>query len=196
MTPCNRTLAQVGPVTAVTQTRARDGMAEEFAGWQSTISGAAAELPGFVEQSVMPPSPPVQVDWVIEQRFVSAEAASGWLRSDRRTRLLDSVQPMLVGADDVHVVRDQAAGVRPTPVSAVISTRVKPGQEAAYRAWEQRVAATQTRFAGFRGCRFEPPIPGAQDDWLAILSFDTECDLHAWLVRRSGGSSWRRRRRS
>jgi len=60
-------------------------------------------------------------------------------------------------------------------------TRVKPGQEAAYRTWEQRIAAAQARFAGFRGYRFEPPIPGVQDDWLAILRFDTERDLQAWL---------------
>jgi hypothetical protein len=174
-------MAQAGTVCIITQTRVRDGMAEEFACWQTTISGAAAEFPGFIEQSVLPPSPPVQVDWVIVQRFASSEAASTWLRSDRRARLLDSIQPMLVGADDVHVVRDTAAGVRPAPVSAVISTRVKPGEEAAYRAWEQRIAAAQARFAGFRGYRFEPPIPGVQDDWLAILRFDTERDLQVWL---------------
>jgi antibiotic biosynthesis monooxygenase (ABM) superfamily enzyme len=177
----DRTAVQAGPVSVVTQTRVRDGMAEEFARWQSTISAAAAEFPGFIEQSVVPPSPPVQVDWVIVQRFASADAASAWLRSDRRMRLLGDIQPILVGADDVHVVRDHAAGVRPAPVSAVISTRVKPGQEAAYRAWEQRIAAAQAKFAGFRGYRFEPPIPGVQDDWLAILRFDTERDLQAWL---------------
>jgi antibiotic biosynthesis monooxygenase (ABM) superfamily enzyme len=174
-------VAQAGPVTVVTQTRVRDGMAEEFARWQSTISAAAAEFPGFVEQSVMPPSPPVQVDWVILQRFASAEAASAWLRSDRRTQFLNDIQPMLVGPDDVHVVRDNSGGARPAPVSAVISTRVKPGQEAAYRAWEQRIAAAQARSAGFLGYRFEPPIPGVQDDWLAILRFDSERDLQVWL---------------
>jgi antibiotic biosynthesis monooxygenase (ABM) superfamily enzyme len=181
ITLSDRTSAQAGPVTIVTQTRVRDGMAEEFARWQSTINAAVAEFPGFVEQSVMPPSPPVQVDWVILQRFASAEAASAWLRSDQRTQLLDRAQPMLVGPDDVHVVRDNSRGARPAPVSAVISTRVRAGQEAAYRAWEQRIAAAQARFAGFQGYRFEPPIPGVQDDWLAILRFDTERDLQAWL---------------
>lgn len=177
----DQTLARAGPVTVVTQTRVREGMAEEFARWQSTISAAVAEFPGFVEQSVMPPSPPVQVDWVILQRFASAEAASAWLRSDRRTQFLNDIQPILVGPDDVHVVRDNSGGARPAPVSAVISTRVKPGQEAAYRAWEQRIAAAQARSAGFQGYRFEPPIPGVQDDWLAILRFDSERDLQAWL---------------
>jgi hypothetical protein len=181
ITLIDQALAQAGTVTVVTQTRVRDGMVAEFARWQSTIGAAAAEFPGFIEQSIVPPSPPVQVDWVIVQRFASAEAASAWLRSDWRTRLLDDVQPMLVGPDDVHVVRDNTGGARPAPVSAVISTRVKPGQEAAYRAWEQRIAAAQAKFAGFRGYRFEPPIPGVQDDWLAILRFDTDRDLQEWL---------------
>jgi antibiotic biosynthesis monooxygenase (ABM) superfamily enzyme len=168
-------------VTLVTQTRVREGMAEQFGQWQSTISAAAAEFPGFIAQSVLPPNPPLQVDWVIQQRFANVETASAWLRSERRTRLLDAGQPMLAGHDDVHLVRDSTAGVRPAPVSAVISSRIRPGQEAAFRAWEQRIAAAQARSPGFQGYRFEPPIPGVQDDWLAILRFDTERNLQTWL---------------
>src|ERR1700737_1552503 len=80
--------------TLVTQTPLRAGMAEEFGQWQSAISAAAAEFPGFITQSVLPPNPPVQVDWVIQQRFASVESASAWLRSERRTRLVDAAQPM------------------------------------------------------------------------------------------------------
>jgi hypothetical protein len=168
-------------VTLVTQTRVREGMAEQFGQWQSMISAAVAEFPGFITQSVMPPNPPLQVDWVIQQRFANVEAASAWLRSERRMRLLEAGQPMLAGPNDVHLVRDNAAGVRPAPVSAVISSRVRRGQEAAFRAWEQRVATAQAKSPGFQGYRFETPIPGVQDDWLAILRFDTEHNLQAWL---------------
>jgi uncharacterized protein len=168
-------------VTLVTQTRVREGMAEQFTQWQSAISTAAAEFPGFITQSVLPPNPPLQVDWVIQQRFANVEAASAWLRSERRTRLVDAAQPMLAGHDDVHLVRDSTAGVRPAPVSAVISSRIRPGQEAAFRAWEQRIAAAQAKSPGFQGYRFEPPIPGVQEDWLAILRFDTERNLQTWL---------------
>jgi antibiotic biosynthesis monooxygenase (ABM) superfamily enzyme len=156
-------------------------MAAEFGRWQSTISAAVAEFPGFITQSVMPPNPPLQVDWVIQQRFADVEAASAWLRSERRMRLLEVGQPLLAGSNDVHLVRDNAAGVRPAPVSAVISSRVRPGQEAAFRAWEQRIAIAQAKSPGFQGYRFEPPIPGVQDDWLAILRFDTERNLQTWL---------------
>jgi uncharacterized protein len=168
-------------VTLVTQTRVREGVAEEFGQWQSAISAAAAEFPGFITQSVLPPNPPLQVDWVIQQRFTNVEAASAWLRSERRARLLDVAQPMLAGPDDVHLVRDSAAGAQPSPVSAVISSRVRPGQEAVFRAWEQRIATAQAQSPGFQGYRFEPPIPGVQDDWLAILRFDNERNLQTWL---------------
>jgi antibiotic biosynthesis monooxygenase (ABM) superfamily enzyme len=67
-------------------------------------------------------------------------------------------------------------------VSVVISTRIKPGSEAAYRAWELRIAAAQSKAPGFQGYRFEPPIKGVQDDWLSVLRFDSEANLEKWLA--------------
>jgi antibiotic biosynthesis monooxygenase (ABM) superfamily enzyme len=170
------------PVTVVTQTRVRPGQEAAFAAWQERIGAIVASVPGFVGQSVMPPSPPVQVDWVILQRFASSAAAVSWLHSGQRLRLLQDAQAMLVGNDDIHLLTDGQAGAMPSPVSAIISTRLKPGKEDAYRRWEQRMAAAQARADGFQGYRFEPPIPGVQEDWLAILRFDTEANLQAWLA--------------
>jgi antibiotic biosynthesis monooxygenase (ABM) superfamily enzyme len=64
---------------------------------------------------------------------------------------------MLTGHDDVHLVRDSTAGVRLAPVSAVISSRAMPGKEAAFRAWEQRIAGARAKSSGFQGYRFESP---------------------------------------
>ena len=169
------------PVTLVVQTRTKRGEDEAFAKWQARMSATVAALPGFIEQSVMPPNPPTQVDWVILQRFKSTDAAVSWLHSGMRQKLLAEVQPILSGVDDVHLLHDPAAGAAPSPVSAVFTTRVKPGQEDAFRAWEQRVAAAQARAPGFQGFRFEPPVPGVQDDWMAILRFDTEDHLQGWM---------------
>lgn len=168
-------------VTIVTQTRVKSEKAEEFAAWQQKIGEAAAEFPGFIRQSVLPPSPPAQVDWVILQSFGNTQAATDWLNSGRRIELLVQAQPMLVGQDDVHIVKDGASGVLPAPVSAVISTRIRAGCDELYRAWEQRIAAVQAKAPGFQGYRFEPPTPGVQNDWVAILRFDCEANLEAWL---------------
>ena len=64
---------------------------------------------------------------------------------------------------------------------AATAPRVRPGQEPAFCAWEQRIATAQAQAPGFQDYRFEPPIAGVQDNWLAILRVDTERNLQAWL---------------
>ena len=170
-----------GTVTIVVQTRVRPEVTDAFAAWQAETGKIIAAFPGFVERTVMPPSPPAQVDWIILQRFTSAAEAVAWLNSPDRQKLLQDAAPMRVGPDDVHLVFDEGAGLLPSPVSMVMSTSIKPGQEAAYRAWERRITAVQSRAPGFQGHRFEPPIPGVQEHWLSIVRFDTEDNLQAWL---------------
>jgi hypothetical protein len=171
----------VTSVSIVTQTCVRPESAEAFARWQGETSTVISGFPGFIEQRLMPPNPPLQVDWVILQRFLSLEHAKQWLGSSERQSRIEGATPMLVGRDDVHIVRDDASAARTAPVSAVISTRVKPGREAEYLKWEQKVAAAQSRAAGLQGYRFEPAVPGVQDDFVAILRFDSEANLRAWL---------------
>jgi antibiotic biosynthesis monooxygenase (ABM) superfamily enzyme len=173
--------ATSGGVTIVTQTRVRAGRDDEFAEWLERASNAASEIPGFIEQTVMPPNPPAQIDWVVLQRFVSREAATSWLNSQNRLDMIEHALPMLVGQDDVHIVTDDEVGALPSAVSALIATKIKPGAEAQYRAWEQKVAAVQSKAKGFQGFKFEPPIPGVQNSWLTILRFDSDVNLQAWL---------------
>ena len=85
-----------GPVTIVTQTRVRPESADAFAHWQEETSAIVATFPEFIKQTVMPPSPPAQVDWVILQRFASTEAAVADMRAggvDIRTSLEVLSQP-------------------------------------------------------------------------------------------------------
>jgi uncharacterized protein len=106
--------------------------------------------------------------------------AVAWLNSPERQKRLQDSAAMRVGPDDVHIVTDDA-GLLPSPVSMVMSTYIKPGQEAAFRAWELRIRSIQSKAPGFQGHRFEPPIPGVQEHWLSIVRFDTEENLQAWL---------------
>ncbi|CAN5847820.1 antibiotic biosynthesis monooxygenase [soil metagenome] len=168
-------------VSIITQTTVRPEKAEDFARWQGETSTSIASYPGFVEQRLMPPNPPLQVDWVILQRFNTLEDAQRWLASTDRQKRIEGAAPMLIGRDDVHIVRDDEGGIKPAPVSAVISTRVKPGKELEYRAWERRIATAQSKAPGLQGYRFEPPVPGVQEDFVAILRFDSEANLQGWL---------------
>jgi uncharacterized protein len=170
-----------GDVTIVTQTSVQPDADGAFQAWQQETSRVVAGFPGFLRQTVLPPSPPAQEDWVILQHFDSAVNAVRWLNAPERQQRLTDVQKLLTGRTDVHLVAGSGTVPAASPVSAVISTRVKPGKELAYRRWEQRVAVAQSAAPGLQGYRFEPPIQGVQDDWLAILRFDTEANLQAWL---------------
>ena len=168
-------------VTIVTQTRPIAGQEDAFRSWQDKIGAEVSKWPGFLEQQIIPPSPPGQIHWVILQRFSSLDAATAWLRSSERLTLVESIQSILAGSDDIHIVKDGASGVLPAAASLVISSRLRPGQEDMYRRWEQRIAAAQAKAPGFQGYRLEPPIAGVQDDWLAIIRFDSEHNLENWL---------------
>jgi len=168
-------------VSIVTQTCVRPECADAFVRWQSETSALAAGFPGFIEQNLLPPKPPLQVDWVILQRFRDADAARNWLASPQRQQRLEGAADMLVGRDDVHIVPDVDTEAPTQPVSAVISTRVRPGKEADYQAWLGRITAAQARTPGLQGYRLEPAIPGVQEDYVAILRFDSVANLQLWL---------------
>jgi uncharacterized protein len=116
------------------------------------------------------------------QHFTDRASALCWLRSEARLARVAAVQALVTGRDDVHLVSGDGVSAVSSPVSAVISTRVKPGQEMAYRQWEQRIAAAQAQAPGFQGYRLEPPIPGIQEDWLAVVKFDSNENLQLWLA--------------
>jgi antibiotic biosynthesis monooxygenase (ABM) superfamily enzyme len=168
-------------VTLVTQTRVPPEHYPQFTRWLQDVEQAVSQFPGYLEQSALPPSPPAQADWVVAQRFTSAEAARAWVQSAERLRLLQAIQPLLLGQEDVHLITDGSGPKLAAPVTAVISMRVRPGQEEAFVQWQQRIAATEAEFEGFSGYKLEPPIPGVQDDWVTLLRFDTDQHLDAWL---------------
>jgi antibiotic biosynthesis monooxygenase (ABM) superfamily enzyme len=167
--------------TIITQTRVLPEHAADFATWQQQIGSAVAASPGFISAEVLPPSPPVQPDWVIMQRFTSNAAAQAWLGSPERQRLLETARPWLVGHDDIHLF-ESAPQPDDSAVSMIISTNVAPGKEAEFKAWNQRINAAQARYPGFQGFKVTPPTPGAQDDWLTVIQFDNQDHLNSWLT--------------
>ena len=139
-------------------------------------------FPGFIEQRLMPPNPPLQVDWVILQRFASledAQALAGLARTavphrgrrpdaGRARRRSYRARRRQRGAHRAGLGGDQHAGQARHGGAITCS-------------WEQKVAAAQSKAAGLQGYRFEPAVPGVQEDFVAILRFDSEANLQAWL---------------
>jgi uncharacterized protein len=167
-------------VTIVTQTRVRADSEAEFGRLQNAMSDAAEDFSGFVEQTVVPPNLPAQLDWVTMQWFSTEDDAGAWLRSPTRHSFADQTIALATGQPNTYLVNDRATTAQ-SMATAVIATRVKDGCETEYRAWEHRIAAAGSASPGFQGYRFEPPIAGVQEKWLAVLWFDSDDNLQTWL---------------
>ncbi len=169
-----------GPVAVVVQRRIADDGFAAFVRWNGKVGERLKSWPGFLGQEVVPPQPPAYADWTLILRFASLADARAWLTSDERERLIDEVRSHFVGPEDVHILPD--TGVRQeSAVSAVVSFKVAPGREDAFLAWQERIQAAETTFKGFLRHKIERPIAGLHDDWIIILSFDTDTNLTAWL---------------
>lgn len=65
--------------------------------------------------------------------------------------------------------------------TAILARRVRPGQEPAFQAWGRDFTEAMTAFPGFRDCRLVPPVPGGQDEWVFVVTFDGPATLRTWL---------------
>lgn len=152
----------------------------EYETWQREVGDRLATWPGFLSRDVLRPDPPHQVDWVIIQHFTDATAARAWLQSDERAALMARIAPILVGNDDVHLFTEEVRHAAQA-ASAIISSRVRPEDEKDFLAWQRAISTAESRFDGFLGHRIERPVPGVQEDWVVVLSFDTDEHLSRWV---------------
>ena len=58
------------------------------------------------------------------------------------------------------------------PVTVVVTRRVKPGREAAYEAWLERLLADARSLPGYLGTTVQRPPPGGRE-YTSIFRFDT-----------------------
>ena len=168
------------PVSVIYQRRVDDASFGEYSALQAKTAVVLADWPGFLGQDVVPPSPPVQDDWVVVQRFDSVEAARSWLDSDARSSLLAQVEHAFIGSEDVHLLTGDQTRTEPAS-SVLISCRVAHEDESDFMDWQRRISAAEARFTGFRGHKVERPVPGVSDEWTVALSFDTEENLDEWM---------------
>ncbi len=80
----------------------------------------------------------------------------------------------------------QGAGkTKPRPpsgsVTVVIVQRVRRGQEARFRRWQQQLNDQCAEFDGFQGAEVGLPVAGIQDDHVVLFRFDTSEHLDARL---------------
>lgn len=168
------------PVALVVHRRLAETSYDTYEAWQRRVGQVLAGWPGFLDRQVIRPNPPEQVDWVIVQRFVDVRSARNWLQSSERAELGAEISGHFVGNDDIHLIQEDPTR-RAQAASVLISSRVAPELENEFLAWQRRISAQEARLDGFIGHKVERPVPGVQDNWTVVLSFDTDEHLQAWL---------------
>jgi hypothetical protein len=179
----SETATDTGPVSAtvvLVQGRVSPGRENEYLRWQAEINDECRTFPGFEAVEVIPPVPGIQENHVVVYRFDSFSHLDAWLRSDTRQALLARSQGLFASEPRQHVVagRDSAQEAS----GMVVSTRVKPGREREYRAWQARIDAEAACFPGFLGNEVFPPVPGLQDEWVVLVRFDSPEHVQNWLL--------------
>jgi antibiotic biosynthesis monooxygenase (ABM) superfamily enzyme len=167
------------PVALMIQTRITDAGTDAYQKWQVKVGQILAGRPGFISQEVIAPNPPVQVDWFVIQRFRSLDEAQSWLRSEELSNLLMEVEQYFVGSDNISLSMDSAQSQG--TVSAIITCKVMPENEARFQDWEREVFRAEAKMPGFLGHKLDRPIPGIQDNWVIVLTFASDSDLDRWL---------------
>ena len=118
------------------------------------------------------------LSWTVLLRFVDSEHLEAWRKSETWRRLLEDAAPLLAEKSSIEVeVKESESD---DGVVEVIITKVKPGQEAAYREWETKIQQAQSKFPGYRGSYVQPPVAG-ELGWTTLMRFDTVEQLDRWL---------------
>ena len=167
------------PELVVVQARVRADRRTDFEAWLRDYNGAVQGAHGHLDYDLTKPTPGFDEDWVLVHRFVDRSTAAAWAGTAAHRELVDRVRS--IASDDVDVHLYTSDPRRRGVVSALFTTQVDPGREGEFLAWSTRVAEAQASFDGFISYQVEPPIVGVQGDWVAVLSYDTDAHMRAWL---------------
>jgi hypothetical protein len=147
-----------------------------FAEWQARALTHAAGFEGFLNSEITPSGQGLA--WDVLLRFADSGHLEAWRKSETWQRLLEDAAPLLAEKSSIEVeVKETESG---GGVVEVIVTKVKAGQETAYREWEIKTQQAQSKFPGYRGSYVQPPVSG-ELGWTTLMRFDTVEQLEAWL---------------
>ena len=169
------------PSTLLVCARVRSGCDADFAQWQVRWQTAVLAASGAMSVEFWPPAPPDQLESVAIARFASLEALQKFRRSDRNRQLVDDAAPLVEAGLVMQLVGQAAVDYAVKHgVTMVMVTNIKPGKEAAYRAWADRIQKLQATFPGYVGSFVQPP-QFKETGWTTVLRFDSSPNLERWL---------------
>lgn len=151
----------------------------KFTNYLVQLMMTGAKYPGFWSGEIIPPIGADDKSWKLVQRFNTAEQASAWQSSDSRRKVLDELASAANGS--APKVSDELVHGGDAEVATAIVTDVKPGMEAQYFAWEEKIQSAQATFPGYRGVYLQPPVKGREGQWATLLRFATPGQLEEWF---------------
>jgi uncharacterized protein len=161
--------------------RVRPGSEAAFAQWQVRWQSSVLASLGALSVEFWPSAPPDQMEVVALARFTSVDALRKWRRGDRNCELVAEVAPLVEGGLAMQLVGQAAVEYSVKHgVTMVMVTDIKPGKEAAYRAWADRIQKLQATFPGYIGSFVQPPQHN-EPGWTTVLRFDSAANLEGWI---------------
>ena len=165
------------PATVLVSRRVDNGQARQFRRWLRRLRRQIRRAPGFLDYQVHPPTHNDN-EYVITYRFANPASLDRWLVSPQRLALIEQSGALLIAAP----VQQRVVEPRRDGVTLVSSVRVRPGADDAYQALHGQGAAAAQQLGGLLRSELIPPIPAAQDDTVAILTFADRPALDRWLA--------------
>lgn len=139
------------------------------------MEATQASVPGLTGMDIQ--LDPSGVAPTVVWSFASTEQARSWAQGADLAATTTALSGMLTAAPLSNVIVNPASGSASTKV---ITTLVKPGDDAWFSDWQGRMAATEQAFPGYLGQRVQAPVPGVNPHWVTVLAFDTPENAAAW----------------
>ena len=71
--------------------------------------------------------------------------------------------------------------MRVSRATAVVVQKVPAASVEWFMEWQSGITSAAEPFAGYRGTEVYPPSGGREGEWVAVVSFEDEASLRAWL---------------
>lgn len=155
----------------------RSGAEAAFNRWQAEATRIVTGFPGFLSIEMLPDFPGA-AGWRVMLQFRDPGDLERWLGSAERGALMATLAALC----DAAPAEQPMPGRDAAGVTEVIATAVRPGGEAAFRAWTETIQAAQGGFPGYMGGCVQAPTSAAQPYWTTLVRFATPAQLDAWLT--------------
>ncbi len=174
--------AQISQVSALVLTvQIHSGDSDKLTAWLVKMMMRAADYPGFLSAEIIPSISKNDPQWFLVEWFRTNEDLSNWQTSPNRVQLKDELSALFAeGSLTLKEEITDQAGTRGSVATAII-TAIKPGKEKEYQEWASRIKVAQSKFPGYRGTYFQPPMDSHVDNWTTLLRFDTPANLDNWF---------------